>query len=258
MLIDTHCHLHFDAFDPDREAVITRAREFGVKYFINVGTDPATNDAAAKLASEHDFIFCTAGLHPHHAHEVSEEQADGMEKFIAENKPVALGEIGLDTVKSQSDEASQKKMFVRMIHLALKHDLPVIVHSRSALEDTLEILKAEGQGRLRGVMHCFSYDKAALKRLLDLGFLASFTCNITFKNGGPLLDVAAHAPLDRIMLETDSPYLAPQVYRGKRNEPSCLRLLAQFLAEKRGIDESQLEDQTTQNAVRLFGLKVSP
>lgn len=256
MLIDTHCHLHFDAFDPDREDVIKRAQEFGIKYFVNVGTDPATNAAAAKLAAEHDFIFCTAGLHPHHAHEVSIEQVGEIEKYIADHKPVALGEIGLDTVKSQSDDVSQKEMFVRMIHLALKHDLPVIVHSRSALEQTLEILKSEGRGKLRGVMHCFSYDKPALTRLLDLGFLASFTCNVTFKNAATLLDVAVSAPLDRIMLETDSPYLAPQIYRGKRNEPSCLRHLSQFLAEKRGIEEAELEAQTTCNAIKLFGLKV--
>ena len=142
-----------------------------------------------------------------------------------------------------------------MLHLAMEVNLPVIVHSRDAFQDTLKIIKDETGGRIRGVMHCFSYDEAALKELLDLGFLASFTCNLTFKNTSSLLEVAKKAPLDRIMLETDSPYLAPQIYRGKRNEPSCLVHLAEFLSEKRGIEQEELERVTTQTAIHFFGLK---
>lgn len=253
-LVDTHCHLYFDAFDADREAVITRAREFGVRYLVNVGIDPATNEAAYAIAKDHDFIFSTLGLHPHSSQLVTDAEMDSLQDFIDEKKPVAIGEIGLDYVKSEADAETQKTIFKKMLHLALKNNLPVIVHSRSALDDTLSIIKAESGGKMKGVMHCFSYDRPALDRLLDLGFNASFTCNITFKNAAALLAVAAEAPLDRIMLETDSPYLAPQIYRGKRNEPSCVSHLADFLAEARGIDRAQLARVTTKTAVEFFGL----
>lgn len=256
MIIDTHCHLHFDAFDADRAQVIKRARDFGVKYMVNIGTDPATNEAAFNLASQYDFISSTAGLHPHHSHEISDESFEKLKSFVKEKKLSAVGEIGLDYFKSEADPKTQKKVFSDMLHVAMENNLPVIVHSRNAFKDTLDILKAETGGKLKGVMHCFSYDKACLKELLDIGFLASFTCNLTFKNAAPLLEVACFAPLDRIMLETDSPYLAPQIYRGKRNEPSCLVHLVQFLSEKRGIPPSQLEEATSENAVQLFNISL--
>ncbi len=255
MLVDTHCHLHFDAFDPDRDAVIERAREFGLKFLVNVGTDPATNEAAFELSQRYDFMFHTAGLHPHHSHEISEEWLKETKDFVVRNRPVAIGEIGLDYFKSQAGPETQKKVFIQMLHLAMATNLPVIVHSRDAFRDTIEILKAETGGKIKGVMHCFSYDEAALKELLDFGFLVSFTCNLTFKNARPLLEVAKHAPLDRIMLETDAPYLAPQIYRGKRNEPSCLVHLSQFLSEQRGIDQKKLEETTTATAIKFFNLQ---
>ncbi|HTL71634.1 MAG TPA: TatD family hydrolase [Candidatus Eisenbacteria bacterium] len=254
MIADTHCHLHFDAFDPDRAEVIKRARAFGVKYLVNVGTDPDTNEAAFRLAETDPFIFHTAGLHPHSSNQMPEDGWQALEDFIREKKPVAVGEIGLDYFKSEASPDIQKTVFVRMLRLALKYELPVIVHSRNAFRDTMDLLKGEGKGALKGVMHCFSYGEAELAELLGIGFLASFTCNLTFKNAGDLVKVAADAPLDRIMLETDSPYLAPQIYRGKRNEPSCLVNLVQFLAERRGIGEEELADRTTENAVRFFGL----
>lgn len=255
MLVDTHCHLHFDAFDPDREDVIQRALEFGVKRLVNVGTDPATNEAARTLAKDKSFMKHTAGLHPHHSHEVSNEALEAMKRYVAEAKPAAIGEIGLDYFKSEADPEIQKKAFIFMIHLAMDSNLPVIVHSRNAFRDTMDILKKEtgGTGKLRGVMHCFSYGEAELKELLDFGFLASFTCNLTFKNAGALLEVAKKAALDRIMLETDSPYLAPQVYRGKRNEPACLVHLADFLSDARGIRREELEEITTATATNFFG-----
>ncbi len=257
MLIDTHCHLHFDAFDPDREAVIQRARDFGVSVLVNVGTDPVTNEASYQLAQTHDFIFHTAGLHPHHSHEVPDGEFETFERFVAEKKPFAIGEIGLDYFKSEASPEVQKKTFTRMLKMAVDHDLPVIVHSRSAFRDTMDFLKREGGGKLRGVMHCFSYGTEELKELLDTGFSASFTCNVTFKNGGPLLEVAKVVPLDRLLLETDAPYLAPQIYRGKRNEPACVKHLADFLSEHRGLTTEVLAAATSRNAVGLFKLPVS-
>lgn len=254
MLVDTHCHLHFKEFDADRGAVIDRAREAGVQFLIDVGTDPATNEAAFKLASGHSFMRSTAGLHPHHAHEIIEAGLEPLKHFVKEKKPAAIGEIGLDYFKSEAEPGIQKKVFSRMIAIAAENKLPVIVHSRQAFKDTIDILKAEAKGKMSGVMHCFSYDRASLKELLDLGFLASFTCNLTFKNAAELLETAVYAPLDRIMLETDSPYLAPQAYRGQRNEPAHLVHLAKLLAEKRRIDRAELEFQTSQNAVKFFQL----
>ena len=246
-----------DAFDPDREAVIARAAQFGLKYLINVGIDPATNTACHELAKKYPSIFHTAGFHPHNAGEFSAPLYAETERFVKETKPVAIGEIGLDYVNSQSTPEAQKQTFSEMIHLALSHNLPVIVHSRAAFKDCLEIIKSEGGGKLRGVMHCFSYDLESAKALFDLGFMISFTCNLTFKNAGPLLQVAKSVPLDRMMLETDAPYLAPQIYRGKRNEPSCLTHLVDFLAGERETSREEIERVTSENAVRFFNLPVS-
>ncbi len=254
-IIDTHCHLYMDAFDHDREAVIARAKEFGVKYLVNVGVDPKTNAASYELAKAHDAIFHTAGFHPHSADEFNDAAFRETAEFAKTTKPVAIGEIGLDYFKSQSSRENQKKCFSAMVGLALELDLPVVVHSRDAFEDTLAVLKTEGRGKLRGVMHCFSYDAAAAAELFDLGFMISFTCNLTFKNAGSILDVAKSVPLERFMLETDSPYLAPQIYRGKRNEPCCLVHLADFLAERRGVTAAAIRRATSENAVRFFGLE---
>jgi TatD DNase family protein len=253
-IVDTHCHLHFDAFDTDREAVIDRARGAGVEYLINVGTDPGSNEKAHELALRYPFMRHTAGLHPHSAHEINEAGFIKLEKYVNEKKPSAIGEIGLDYFKSEASPAVQKKVFARMIQIAKSARLPVIVHSRNAFDDTYEILRAESGGSLRGVMHCFSYDETALKKLMDIGFLASFTCNLTFKNAQVLLDVATFAPLDGIMLETDSPYLAPQSCRGRRNEPSFLTELVMFLSQKKGILPETLAHETTNNALRFFGI----
>jgi TatD DNase family protein len=257
MIIDTHCHLHFPDFDADRDEVIQRARAAGVKYLVNVGTDPENNERAWNLAKDREGVFHTAGLHPHSAHEINEEGLKELERFVAEKKPVAIGEIGLDYFKSEAAPEVQKKVFVHMIHLAMRHNLPLIVHSRNAFDDTLDILKTEGKGKVKGVMHCFSYDDTSLSRLLDIGFFASFTCNLTFKSATALLETALKAPLDRIMLETDSPYLAPQAFRGKRNEPAHLKELVKFLAEKRSTTPDAIERATSDNAVRFFSIPVS-
>ena len=177
-----------------------------------------------------------------------------IEKFVADTKPTAIGEIGLDYFKSEAPAEIQKKVFKRMLAIARSHKLPVIVHSRNAFDDTYEMLRAESGSGLRGVMHCFSYDDAAFKKLRDIGFMASFTCNLTFKNTSTMLDAAVSAPLDTIMLETDSPYLAPQSRRGQRNEPSFLPELVLLLAQKKGIPPEKIAEETTKNAFRFFGI----
>ena len=253
MIIDTHCHLHFKDFDADREAVLDRALKAGVERMVIVGTDPDTNAQAARLADQHTQMVCSAGLHPHSAHEFSKEQIDAIGQSLSD-KVVAIGEIGLDYFKSEAPPEIQKKVFAQMIQLALSKNLPVIVHSRNAFDDTFAMIKSEGQGRLRGVMHCYSYGKDELSKVLDQGFVASFACNITYKSAAALLDVAVTAPLDRIVIETDAPYLSPQNLRGQRNESANLRGLVEFLSAKRGITPQEFEETTTQNAKRLFVL----
>ena len=252
-LVDTHCHLHFPDFDADREEVIRRAQEAGVRYLVNVGTDAVTNAKARELASHYPFMSYSVGLHPHTAHEADEAMFESLEEQIVSTRPAAIGEIGLDYFKSEGDPETQKRVFRRMLALAKKHSLPVIVHSRNAFEDTYAMLSDAANEGVRGVMHCFSYDAAAMRKLSALGFYISFTCNITFKNAGTLLEAAKMTPLDRLLLETDSPYLSPR--RGKRNEPVHVAELAVFLATARGIAAEALAEATTGNATRLFELK---
>ena len=252
-LVDTHCHLHFPDFDADREEVIRRAREAGVRFMVNVGTDPGTNAKAHALASLYDFMGYSVGLHPHSAHEADEAVFAELERQIVSTRPAAIGEIGLDYFKSEGEPETQKKVFRRMLALAKKHSLPVIIHSRNALDDTYAILSEASKEGVRGVMHCFSYDEEAMHKLSGLGFYISFTCNITFKNAGALLEAAKRTPLDRLLFETDSPYLSPR--RGKRNEPMHVAELAVFLGEARGESPEKLADAATANAKKLFGFK---
>ena len=252
MIVDTHCHLHFDEFDADREQVIRRAREAGVQWLVNVGTDPETNENAYELAKQDDFMAHTVGLHPHSAHEADDDTFARLERQVVSTKPSAIGEVGLDYFKSEGDPATQKKVFGRMLELARRHSLPVIVHSREAFEDTHAMLKEAARAGVRGVMHCFSYDEAAMKKMADLGFFISFACNITFKKAEHLFATAKATPADRLVVETDSPYLS--LHRGKRNEPANLAQLVPLLASARGVDAGALSERTTANAKELFGL----
>ena len=252
-LVDTHCHLHFHDFDPDREAVVARARAAGVEYFVNVGTDPGTNSEARAVAQRVKNMHYTVGLHPHSAHQAREETFAMLERQITSGTPVAIGEIGLDYFKSEGKPDVQKDVFRRMVEMAKKHSLPVIIHSRDAFDDTHSILKELSP--VRGVMHCFSYDTAAMKKMTELGFYISFSCNITYKNAVTLLEAAKETPLERIVFETDSPYLSPQTKRGKRNEPANVAELVVFLAEARGIGADELAEKSTANAKQLFGFR---
>jgi TatD DNase family protein len=252
-LIDTHCHLHFPDYDTDRDAMIARARSAGVEFFVNVGTDPATNERARNLASNYPFMKHSVGLHPHSAHEADEKWFSEIEEQVADGGAAAIGEIGLDYFKSEGDPDTQKKVFRRMVRLAKKSGLPIIVHSRNAFDDTHAILSEEKEG-LKGVMHCFSYDEASMRKMVELGMFISFTCNITYKKADALLEAAKKTPLDRIVFETDSPYLSPQSKRGTRNEPANLAEMVPFLAAARGMGADELAAKASDNAARLFGL----
>lgn len=252
MIIDTHCHLHFEAYDADRDEVVRRAREAGVGGVVLVGTDPGTNEDAAKIAGLYPgWAVHSVGMHPHSAHEATPEVLRTLEEQSRSASVRAVGEIGLDFFKSEAPPETQKAVFRKMIRLAVLRDLPIIVHSRNAWEETHAIL-SEGPAQLRGVMHCFSYDEAAMRCMVDQGFYISFAGNVTYKSASALMDVACATPLDRLVVETDAPYLSPQGFRGQRNEPAYLTETLRLIAERRGVSASSLAECVRRNAEELF------
>ncbi len=254
MLIDTHCHLDFKDFESDREVVIRRSQDEGVSFIINVGSSIEGTRTSIELARKNDFIYAAAGIHPHEAGRVSDEDLEEFKNLLGRDKVVAIGEIGLDYYKDISSRDSQRRLFIKLLGEAGVRDLPVILHNRNAHNDILAILRDIMHIPVKGVMHCFSGDSVFLKECLDMGLCISFTCNITFKNAGRLREVAKIVPLDRLLLETDAPFLAPQVFRGMRNEPCYVKYLAEELSRIKGIGLEEVSEITTDNARRLFGL----
>jgi len=256
MIIDTHCHLDFKEFESDRNAVIERATAAGVGYLVNIGSSVEGSRQSLRLSSEHEEIFASVGVHPHHAGELTDSEFSELEKLAENKKVVAIGEVGLDYFKSESSPDKQKEIFIKFIELSKRLNLPLVIHSRDAHEDTLRVLKEARSLPIRGVMHCFSGDRALLHRVLDMGLFISFTCNLTFKNATSLREVAKHAPLDKLLLETDAPFLAPQAHRGKRNEPAYITELRDILADLLGVSKEEVEKVTTENVKKLFGLDI--
>ncbi len=254
MLIDTHCHLDFKDFDFDRDEVIRRAKENDISAIINVGSSMEGTRRSVELAEKNDFIYAAAGIHPHDADSVTEEVLISFTKSLDNKRIVAVGEIGLDYYRNFSSKENQKKLFARLLKEAKKRDLPLIIHNRDAHKDTLDILKVEIGSSIKGVMHCFSGDEVFLKKCMDMGMFISFTCNLTFKNAGGLRGLAKTVPMERLLLETDAPFLAPQIFRGKRNEPAYLRYLAEEITRLKGLSIDEVAGITTDNAKRLFGL----
>ncbi|MEA3305630.1 MAG: TatD family hydrolase [Candidatus Omnitrophota bacterium] len=252
MLIDTHCHLDFEDFDKDRDDVIKRADNQGIKYIINVGSTVEGSGRSLELAKKYDKIFSSIGVHPHYAHTLKKNTLSEMRRLAKEKKVVAIGEVGLDYYKNNLPKDVQKSAFRKFIKLSRDVKLPLIVHNREAHRDTLAILREELGREAKGVMHCFSGDINFLDKCLDMGLFVSFTCNLTFKNAGKIRELAARVPLERLLLETDAPFLAPQIFRGKRNEPSYLIYLIKELAGVKGVMPWEIEEATTQNAIRLF------
>ncbi|MFH1381255.1 MAG: TatD family hydrolase [Candidatus Omnitrophota bacterium] len=252
MIIDTHCHLDFDEFNADRDLVIERAKASGVEYFICVGSSLAGSKSSVALALKEKQVFASVGIHPHHADEVRDTDFDEIEALAKNKKVVAIGEVGLDYFKNFSSQKNQKIVFIRFLELAGKLNLPVVIHDRDAHTDVAAILKEVCAGPISGVMHCFSGDKKVMKEMLDLGLHISFTCNLTFKNAKVLRDAAKYVPKDKLLLETDAPFLAPQKYRGKRNEPAYIIELRDILSQLLEISKKDIEEITTQNAKKLF------
>jgi len=252
MLVDTHCHLDFPEFDSDRDEVISRAKVSGVKFIINIGSSVLGSRRSVELSKKYNNIYSVVGIHPHEADSFNVESKESIRELAKDKKVVAIGEIGLDYFKNFSKPENQRALFISLLEVAKDLDKPLVIHTRDAQIDTLKILKEAMP--LRAVVHCFSGDKFFLDECLDLGFLISFTCNITYKKADNLRQIVEGVPLSSLLLETDAPYLAPEGFRGKRNEPMQIKLLAEKIAEIKGISFEEVADNTTLNAKRFFSL----
>ncbi|MGB8274560.1 MAG: TatD family hydrolase [Alphaproteobacteria bacterium] len=254
MLVDSHCHLDFPDFAPERDQVVARARAAGVGTMLTISTKLSTFAAVRGVAESYDDVFCTVGVHPHEADR--EGDAAGTEALIRlcdHPKVVGVGETGLDYYYGLSRRESQQASFTAHLRAARESGLPVVVHTRDAEADTLSILRGEcKEGGISGVLHCFTGTQGLAAAALELGFYVSFSGIVTFKNADELREVAKSVPLDRLLVETDAPYLAPVPMRGKRNEPAFVAHTATFLAGLRGMPTDELATATTENFFRLF------
>ena len=256
-LIDSHAHVDFPQFAEDREAMLARAREAGVSTILAIGTGPGPEklDAALPYAEANDWIYTTVGIHPHEAKEVTQEHLDTLERLAKRPKVIAFGEIGLDYYYDHSPRDVQAKVFRDQMELAKAAKLPIIIHCRDAWEDCLKILNEEWKPTgLGGILHCFTSTPEDAKRGVDMGFMVSFTGNITYPKAQGIRDAAKVPPLTNLLIETDSPYLAPQPHRGKRNEPAYVVEVAKALASVRDLKLPEIAEQTTENFRRFFRL----
>ena len=256
MIIDTHCHLDFKDFDLDRDSVIAKAKAAGVERIINVASSVEGVRRGIELARKYDIVYATVGVHLPEADAVTDELISGFKTLAKERKVVAVGEVGLDYYRNLSPKDCQVNAFKKFIGLAQGLKLPLILHSREAEREVLDILKSEARSELTGVMHCFAGDKGFLKECLDIGLYVSFTCNLTFKNAKSLREVAALLPVERLLLETDAPFLAPPACRGKRNEPAYLVHLVEEWSRILKLSVEDIARITTHNANALFKLGV--
>ncbi|RAV08492.1 TatD family hydrolase [Paenibacillus contaminans] len=255
MLTDTHTHLNAEQFDEDRTEAIKRAQEAGVTRIVNIGINREYIPSSIALAEQYDFIYTTVGWHPVDAIDMMPGDLEWLEELSKHEKVVAIGEIGLDYHWDKSPKDVQQRVFREQIRLARKVGLPIVIHNRDAHHDVLQILKEEKAAEVGGIMHCFSGSWETAKQCIDMNFHISFGGPVTFKNAKQPKEVLAQVPLDRLLLETDSPYLTPHPYRGKRNETAYVRLVAETAAEIRGMSLEEIAEVTTANAIRLFGLK---
>jgi TatD DNase family protein len=250
-LIDTHLHLHLAQFDADREQAIARAQTAQVARMVEVGYDRESSHAAVALAATHPAVYAIVGIQPHYATQADADWLADIRKLAARPKVVAIGEIGLDYHHDRAPHAAQERLFREQLALAHELDLPVVIHSREAQADTVRILRDAARGQ-PGIMHSFSGDWAYAEACLEIGFMLSFSGPVTFNKAADLHEVARRAPLDRILTETDSPYLAPHPLRGRRNEPANVRLIAERLAALREIELEDLARTVWANAANIL------
>ena len=253
MLVDSHAHVDDERFDADREEVVARASAAGVSLIINVGADMASSARSVALAGKYPGIYAAVGMHPHDAKDMQETDYIQLEQWTKQPKVVAIGEIGLDYHYDLSPRPMQKEVFLRQLDLARKTGKPFIIHEREAHLDMFEIIKSAARG-LNGVFHCFSGSVETAREYLNMGFYISVAGPVTFSKSGKTKEVAKFVPLDRLLVETDSPYLTPQPFRGRRNEPAYVRLVAEEIANLRNLSLEELAAATTANVRRLFNI----
>jgi TatD DNase family protein len=263
MFVDSHAHLDGERFDSDREEVIARAREAGVTVIVAIGNGdgPAQVDCGIRLAEKYEFIYATIGVHPHEARLADEGAYVNMERLARHPKVLAWGEIGLDYYYDHSPRKTQKEVFTRQMDLAAAAKLPIVIHCRTsedsddAWEDCLGLIREHWVPRgLGGILHCFTGNWPQARIALDMGFMISFAGNVTFPKAQQIRDAAMEVPLDKILIETDSPYLAPVPHRGKRNEPAFVTETARKLGELRGLSSDEVGEQTSRNFYKFFKL----
>ena len=254
MLIDSHAHIQGKEYAGEVDAVIARARDAGVETIIAVGGagDMSSNNEAVALAARFENVYATVGMHPHDAKDVGADELKTLKELASSPKVVAVGETGLDYYYNHSSHEVQRRVFAQFIRMACDTQLPIVVHERDAALQVADLLRNEGAGKLQGVIHCFTGNYEAACAYLDLGFYLSFTGIITFKNAEPLREVVRQVPLERIFVETDSPFLTPVPHRGKRNEPAYVRFVAETIAKVKDVELAEVARQTTANVKTLF------
>jgi len=251
LLFDTHAHLDDRKFDADRDDIIQKIIDSGVGKVVNVGADMKSSQRSIELAKKYDFIYASVGVHPHDAEKMTDSDLSTLEKWANNPKVVAIGEIGLDYFYDNSPRDKQKYWFEKQLFLAEKLNKPVIIHDRDAHEDTLNILS---KSTARGILHCYSGSAEMAKQVVDMGFYISFAGPLTYKNSRHSVETARVIPIDKILIETDCPYLAPDGHRGERNDSSLVRLVCEKLAEIKDIPFEEVARITYQNAERVYGL----
>ncbi|KIY23422.1 MULTISPECIES: TatD family hydrolase [Mesobacillus] len=255
MLFDTHVHLNAEQYDEDLQEVIDRALAEGVTNMVVVGFDEGTIKKAMELAENYDFLYASVGWHPVDAIDMTEEHLTWLKELASHPKVVALGEMGLDYHWDKSPKDIQKEVFRKQIRLAKEVKLPIIIHNRDATADIMTILKEENAEEVGGIMHCYSGSVETALECIDMNFYISLGGPVTFKNAKKPKEVAEAIPMERLLIETDCPYLTPHPFRGKRNEPAYVKLVAEQIAELKGLTLAEVAGETAENAKKLFGIK---
>ena len=254
MIFESHAHYDDEAFDEDREALLSSFAEHGIGTVINIGASMSGSEATVKLAEQYPFFYGAVGVHPSEVEELNEDSFERLLTLCGHEKVVAVGETGLDYHYPEPVVVLQKEWFARQLTLAREVELPVIIHSREAAKDTLDIMQALRAGEIGGVVHCFSYAKEMAREYLNMDFYFGIGGVITFKNAKKLKEAVEYIPIDKILLETDSPYLSPEPHRGERNSSLNLPYVAKEIAAIKGLSYEEVVERTEENARRLFGL----
>lgn len=255
MIFDTHAHYDDEAFDDDREELLSHMREKGIEYIVNVGSDIESIRKTLELTEQYPFVYGAAGVHPSETAELTSKDMEWIRETAGREKIVAIGEIGLDYYWPEPDREVQKKWFKEQLKLAEETGLPVIIHSRDAAADTLEILKEWDAHKTKGVIHCFSYTWETAREYLDMDYYFGIGGVLTFKNAKKLKEAVMHIPMEKILLETDCPYLAPEPYRGKRNQSEYIFYVAEQLAELKKISREEVLEITRNNAKKFYEIE---